>query len=131
MGRRLLRSWYEGAFCKVKCDGELSESFMVERGVKQGSVLSPSLFLPVNDPLLKQLETSGLGLSVKNFYAGGFLHADDIRTLATSADSLSTQISLVKKSFAEENGLYPFRLIPFRLIPFRLTKVTHVPFRPK
>ena len=37
-------------------------------------------------------------------YAGGFLHADDIRTLATSADSLSAQVSLVK-SFAEENFL--------------------------
>ena len=101
---RLLRSWYKGAFCRVKCDGELSESFMVERGVKQGSVLSPSLFLIVMGPLLKQLETSGLGLSVNNFYAGGFLHADDIRTLVTSADSLSAQVSLVK-SFAEENLL--------------------------
>ena len=72
--------------------------------VKQGSVLSPSLFLLVMDPLLKQLETSGLGLFVNSFYVGGFLHADDIRTLATSADSLKAQVSLVK-SFSEENFL--------------------------
>ncbi len=99
---RLLKSWYNGASCRVKCDGVLSESFMVERGVKQRSVLSPTLFLLVMDPLLKQLEASGLGLSVNNFYAGGFLHADDIRTLATSADSLSAQVALVKK-FTEDN----------------------------
>ena len=60
-----------------------------ERGVKQGSVLSPALFLLVMDPLLRQLQESGVGLSVNNFYAGGFLHADDIRTLATSEASLN------------------------------------------
>ena len=44
---------------------------MSERGVKQGSVLSPALFLLVMDPLLRLLEQSGLSLSVNNFYAGG------------------------------------------------------------
>ena len=53
-------------------NGELSESFSVERSVKQGSVLSPSLFLLVMDPLLAQLEESDLGLSINNLYAGGF-----------------------------------------------------------
>ena len=46
------------------------------------------LFLIVMDPLLKKLEESGFGLSLYDYYAGGYLHADDIRTLATSCDSL-------------------------------------------
>ena len=101
---RLLKSWYTGGSCQVKLDGMLSQSFHVKRGVKQGSVLSPALFLLVMDPLLKQLQTSGLGLSVNRYYAGGFLHADDIRTLATSEDSLQRQVGLVK-AFAAENLL--------------------------
>ena len=68
------------ASCHVLCDRALSNSFKVERGVKQDSVLSPTFFLLVMDPLLKQLEVSGLGLSVNNFYAGGFSHAEDIGT---------------------------------------------------
>ena len=61
---RLLRSWYDGAECQAKYGDSLFESFVVGRGVKQGSILSPTLFLMVMDPLLKALETSGLGLSV-------------------------------------------------------------------
>ena len=44
----------------MKC----SDRFGVERGIKQGSVLSPVLFLIVMDPLLKHLQESSLGLSV-------------------------------------------------------------------
>ena len=70
---RLLKSWYEGGSCQVKLDGRLSDSFHVERDVKQGSVLSPALYLLVMDPLLRQLQVSGVGLSINSFYAGGFL----------------------------------------------------------
>ena len=56
------------------------------------------------DLLLRQLQASGLGLSISNSYARGFLHADDVRTLATSRASLKAQATLVEK-FAEQNFL--------------------------
>ena len=46
--------------------------YSVEKGVKQGSILSPALFLLVMNPLLLRLQQSGLGLTINNFYAGGF-----------------------------------------------------------
>ena len=81
-----------------------SREFPVMRGIRQGSVLSPILFLMVMDPLLQQLEKSALGPSINNLYVGGFLHADDIRTLASSLDVLDTQVSLVQR-LAKENFL--------------------------
>ena len=84
-----------------------------------------SLF-PTNimDPLLTRLQNSGLGLSYSidiidyvtgyvsimlqnsglglSLYAGGFIHADDIRTLSSSTESLV--ISIVE-SFSKENFL--------------------------
>ena len=76
---RLLRSWYQDAVGQVKYDrGRMSEKFSIGRGVKQGSILSPVLFLLVMDPLLQCLETSKVGLTVNGFYVGGFEHADDI-----------------------------------------------------
>ena len=102
---RLIRNWYEGARCRVKIqEGKLSQPFVVERGVKQGSILSPALFLLIMDPLLISLQQSGIGLSVNDFFAGGFLHADDIRTLSTSIASLEAQVSFVL-DFASNNFL--------------------------
>ena len=98
-----MKNWYEGATCQVKVDdGMLCELYPIQRGVKQGSVLSPALFLLVMDPLLRVLEQSGL--SVNNFYAGGFLHGDDIRTLATTTGSVEAQVTMVK-DFAAHNFL--------------------------
>ena len=42
-----------------------------------------------------------LGPSINNFYAGGFLHVDDIRTLATVLNALSVhEIVLFSKAFS-------------------------------
>ena len=67
-------------------------------------MLSPAPFLLVLDPLLKGLQSSGLGLSIKTFYAGGFLQPDDVRTLATSKESLEVWVAMVKE-FSESNYL--------------------------
>ena len=101
---RILRNWYSGTECKVRVEGHCSESFRMEQGVRQGSVLSPVLFLVVMDPFLRQLEESGMGLSVNSFYAGGFLHADDIRTLASNVSSMEEQVAMVQ-DFARQNLL--------------------------
>ena len=42
---RIINSWYEGGSCCVKVEDRLSNAFPVQRGVQQGSVLSPTLFL--------------------------------------------------------------------------------------
>ena len=98
---RLLRGWYTGATCQVRLEERLSRRYCVGRGVKQGSVLSPALFLLVMDPRLHQLESSGLGLSMNEFYAGGFLHVDDIRTLSSGVGTLERQADLVNSLPAE------------------------------
>ena len=68
------------------------------------------------DPLLRDLQASGVGLSLNRFYAGGFLHADDIRPLATSEDSLKRQIEVVKQ-FADRN-LLKLNVSKFEIVLF-------------
>ena len=70
----------------------------------RGSVLSPTLFLLVMDPLLKILESASLGLKINDLYVGGFAHADDIRTLTNSISSLNARLEAVSL-FTTENFL--------------------------
>ena len=63
----------------MRHNGVTSHSFDVQRGVRQGSVLSPTLFLVVIDSPLQQLEHSGSGLAISGLDTGCAVHADDIR----------------------------------------------------
>ena len=64
----------------------------------------PCYILLVMDPLLRQLQSHSLGISVNNTYAGGFLPADNIRTLANSLSAMEEQIQMVSR-FTSENFL--------------------------
>ena len=85
----------------IRLNQHVSPSFPLGWGVKH---LSPALFLFVMDPLLKQLQSRCNGASVDGMYAGGFLHADDIRTLASNLTTLEDQTSIVVE-FTRENFL--------------------------
>ena len=99
----LLHDWYSDcSIVRVGC--HTSSSYQLQRSICQGSILSPFLFLLVMDPLLRQLQSQSLGISVNNTYAGGYLHADDIRTLANSQSTMESQIEMVSR-FTSENFL--------------------------
>ncbi len=101
---RILRSWYTSPKSMVRVNGVLSSPFTLECKVLQGSVLSPVLFLLTMDPLLKSLQSNDLGPLVGDIYVGGFIHADDIRTISSSRTTLQEQINTMC-TFAANNGL--------------------------
>lgn len=101
---RLIRAWYQSPKAMVKVGGELSAQFSLERGVRQGSVLSPLLFQVIMNPLLIQMELDNLGISYGGIYLGAAAHADDIRTITSSKDCLEKQVQAVK-NFANRSGL--------------------------
>ena len=101
---RLLKHWYSTSSARVKVNGHVSSSFDISRGVKQGSVLSPTLFLTVMDLLLKRLRESECGLYVRGTYMGGAVHADDLRTTAESSESVSRQDGVIN-SFCSDSCL--------------------------
>ena len=101
---RLLKSWYTSPKGMVQVNGSLSSMFNLERGVLQGSVLSPVHVSLIIDPLLKSLQSKELDPFIGNTFAGAFIHADDIRTISSSQATLQAQINTASK-FALENGL--------------------------
>jgi hypothetical protein len=75
----------------VKVDNHYSECFPVNRGVKQGSVLSPTLFTIVVDSLLKNLDATGQGLCISGLDLGASAHADDIRAISNFPEAAEIQ----------------------------------------
>ena len=68
------------------------------------------------DLLLISLQISVIGLAVNDYFAAGFLQADDIRSLSTSIDSLEAQVSMVL-DFANNNFL-KLNIQKCEIIPF-------------
>ena len=101
---RLLKHWYSTSSARVKVNGCVSSCFNISGGVKQDSVLSPTLFLIVMDLLLRRMRESEYGLYVRGTYMGGAIHADDLRTTAASSDSVSRQDEVIN-SFASDSCL--------------------------
>ena len=95
---RLIKSWYQHVESVLKCHGEVSQPFSINRGVRQGFVLSPTLFLVVMDSLLQELQRGGGGLSI-GLSISAAAHADDIRCVSNSFEGLQKQFSVIQTFF--------------------------------
>ena len=76
---KLLYYMYTNQECSVRWGSEHSDFFNVSNGVKQGEVISPTLFSFYIDKMFSQLEHSGLGCHLGASHAGVFakLEKDD------------------------------------------------------
>ena len=100
---RVVSSIYNNLNAVVKSGSSYSSHFPISRGVQQGSVL-PTFFLVVMDKLLSELSGMKAGVSICELYLGGAAHADDVRTVATSAKG-AEELGLLISDFAGNNGL--------------------------
>ena len=114
---RLIKSWYHSPTSRVKHDNSLSSSFPICCGVKQDSVLSPSLFL---NPLLQRMRRLKCGGSIHGTFA---IHADDVHTIAPSIHSVTSQFTEID-AFTSDVGL---RLNTSKL---ELIQVSQTPIEP-
>ncbi len=65
----------------VTFNGNSSDWFNVTNRVKEGAVLSPTLFGVYIDGMLHQLKESGIGCHIGDVYCGGLGYADDLTLL--------------------------------------------------
>ena len=70
--------------CHVRWNNKQSDPFSVSNGVKQGSVISPLLFIIYIEYLFSKLKQLRLRCYVGLTYAGDFGYADDIALVSPS-----------------------------------------------
>ena len=102
---RLLIHVYLNQSCFVRWNSKRSEEyFVVKNGVRQGAILSPSLFCVYLDSLFVKLRECGLGCHIGGVFVGAFGYADDVIILAPSRLALQKMLDICE-NFAIEHSM--------------------------
>nr|KAG5712455.1 hypothetical protein BaRGS_011429 [Batillaria attramentaria] len=102
----VIRQLYEDATCQVIHDGKLTEPFTVRTGVRQGCILSPTIFLMVVDWVMRQA-TDGKRTGIQWTFSKQLEDldfADDIALLSHKQQDAQEKLNRVAEE-AEKTGL--------------------------
>jgi hypothetical protein len=81
----------------IKVNNEISDSFLLKIGVKQGDNLIPNLFNIFINDLSKYLQSSGDAVLLNDRPVNCLMYADDIVLLSTSPQGLQTKLDILKQ----------------------------------
>ncbi len=90
----VIQSMYNGLTARVKWEGDISSSFRICQGVRQGRILSTHFYKTYINNLLVELEEQSLGINIGDTYVGCPTCADDALLLSTDSGELQTMLSL-------------------------------------
>jgi hypothetical protein len=103
---RLLLYMYTKQSLKVRWGTITSDQFNVTNGVKQGGVLSPTLFSVYMDDLFGRLMKRGVGCRMGNYFVGCLAYADDLTLLAPSKKALQIMIDICQGYASEYDVIF-------------------------
>lgn len=87
----ILAELYKNNTAKIKTEIE-GKTFKIERGVRQGDPISPSLFTAVLEEVFRNLNIDNLGLNIDGEILTNLRFADDIALFASSSDEMCEMI---------------------------------------
>ena len=92
-----IQSLYQDVSYAVKVNGRLTEWFKVQNGVKQGCVLSCSLFQVYLNDLATEINRLNCGVKVNNDMVSLLMFADDIALIAKSEPDLQMMLDVLAR----------------------------------
>ena len=103
---RVLLLMYTKQSMKVRWSGVVSNSFNCTNGIKQGGVLSPTLFCVYFDELQQRLEDSRKGCCIGQKYVGALGYADDVALLAPTPEAARAMLKVCEDYASDYNVLF-------------------------
>lgn len=102
---RIISNLYYGQKAIVRVDDRTSEEIEIQRGVRQGCILSPTLFnLYSEDIVRKALDDQDIGIEINGKVINNLRYADDTVLLAGTLEDLQAIINKIVV-ISEEYGL--------------------------
>ena len=96
----LIKHIYESATSVIMTD-KTSESFKIERGVRQGDPMSPKLFNAVLEDIFRRLNWEDRGVKINGKRLNHLRFADDIVTISETAEE--TEVMLTELNTKSKN----------------------------
>ena len=87
-----INSLYENYSCSVRVNGKFTEPFYISNGLKQGCIISPTLFKIYINDLVEDINSLGKGITTPDGQVSLLMFADDIVLMA--ADEADLQVML-------------------------------------
>ena len=103
---RVLQRLYEGQQASVRVDGSLSDWFAIEKGVRQGCLVSPVSFNCYSEHIMRESadDLTWIGVTFSGHTINNLRYADDIVLIAQSPQALQTLLNKVE-AISREYGL--------------------------
>lgn len=88
----VLRYLYQNATMTIRVQNQNTNPIQLQRGVRQGDVISPKLFTAALEDIFKLLDWEGLGININGQYLTHLRFADDIVLMAETMEDLNTML---------------------------------------
>ena len=94
---KILKNSYSSMFSTVRLNGYYTDWFAVNSGVRQGDVLSSTLFGIFIDDLVQEIKELNIGIDYEGMCINILLYADDIILMAESQNELQCMLDKLAK----------------------------------
>ena len=89
---------YTGLRSSIRINEHLTDWFSIEKGVRQGDNLAPTLFAIFINDLVPEINCLNCGISLENdFSISTLFYADDIVLMSGSEEGLQRQLNALNK----------------------------------
>ena len=96
---------YENISSCVRVNDVYSDWFPINWDVKQGCVLSPTLFDMFINDLMQDIQALNIGIDLGKFKVGALLYADDVVVLGETEGDLQTTLDIVAACIANATAI--------------------------